>query len=92
MNKELIERMAKKVGGQLESWMTNPPKPAMWHFTPEQLASLIASVAEECAKTNADLIPASGWGDGYREGQTDIMNAIRSKFSPSASGESVDHG
>jgi hypothetical protein len=29
------DEAAKRAGFRLESWMTNPPKPAMWHGTPE---------------------------------------------------------
>lgn len=37
---EVAER-AKAAGFQLESWATNPPRPAMWHGTPEAMRKLI---------------------------------------------------
>jgi hypothetical protein len=35
-----IRHLALACGFQLESWMTNPPKPAMWHGTMENMRQL----------------------------------------------------
>lgn len=36
--------IAKAAGLKLESWMTNPPKPAMWHGTPEALRAFARAI------------------------------------------------
>jgi len=42
---EQIDQAARLAGFLLESWMTNPPKPAMWHGTPDALRKLVRSLA-----------------------------------------------
>lgn len=42
---EQIAARARAAGFYLESWMTNPPKPAMWHGTPEAMRKLIEGAA-----------------------------------------------
>jgi hypothetical protein len=78
MDKDLIERLAREAGGRLESWMTNPPKPAHWHLTPEAMECFGALVAEECAKACDQ--EAEDW-TGYERGAVQhAAEAIRAKF------------
>lgn len=83
---DLIERLAREAGGRLESWMTNPPKPAHWHLTPDAMRRLVALVAEECAKAVEQHDIES---DGYVETANVLKSAargIRAKF------KEPDHG
>lgn len=75
-----IERLAKEAGGVLESWMTNPPTPAQFHFKPEQLAKFAALIAEECGKVCEAYV---WWKDDFRspdESNEGCAAAIRAKF------------
>lgn len=42
-----LKTLASASGLRLESWMTNPPKPAQWHGTPEALRKFAAAVWDE---------------------------------------------
>jgi hypothetical protein len=42
-----VKALAKRAGFYLESWMTNPPKPAMWHGPPEAMRRLLLIVATD---------------------------------------------
>lgn len=44
------DSLAVQSGGRLESWMTNPPKPAMWHFTPGQRDAFARAIETEVRK------------------------------------------
>lgn len=50
------DSLAVQCGGRLESWMTNPPKPAMWHFTPDQRDAFARAIEAEVSKDDESLI------------------------------------
>jgi hypothetical protein len=41
-----VTALAVRAGGQLESFMSYPPKPAMWHFTPDALHEFVRLLAQ----------------------------------------------
>lgn len=47
MTSEELHQMARSAGGRLESWMTNPPRTAMWHFTPDALEKLVQQAMDK---------------------------------------------
>lgn len=50
------DSLAVQSGGRLESWMTNPPKPAMWHFTPDQRDAFARAIEADVRKDDEALI------------------------------------
>jgi uncharacterized protein YcbX len=74
----MIEQIARDCGLVLESWMTNPPKPAMWHATPEQLdavARAYIAFGMELAAQIVENVTSEVWHDGNYA----VAAAIRSK-------------
>jgi hypothetical protein len=53
-----IEELAKQAGGQLESFMTNPPRPLAWHFSPEALERFANLLVKPTAQAHALGVPA----------------------------------
>jgi hypothetical protein len=41
-----VTALAKQAGGRLERYMTNPPRPVMWHFTPDALHEFVRLLAQ----------------------------------------------
>jgi hypothetical protein len=41
-----IEDLALAAGGRLESFMSNPPRPLAWHFTPDALHRFAEAVRQ----------------------------------------------
>lgn len=56
MATDKCDALAVQSGGRLESWMTNPPKPAMWHFTPAQRDEFAKAIEAEVRKEDEALI------------------------------------
>lgn len=66
-NRDDVIMMAKEAGAQIETWMTNPPKPAMYCMTPEQLMAFAQRLRQEereqCARI-ADRVATRGMSFG----------------------------
>jgi hypothetical protein len=50
-----IRHLALACGFQLESWMTNPPKPAQWHGTMEAMRKLVEMLHDQPFSITAEL-------------------------------------
>jgi hypothetical protein len=56
---EEIAALARAAGFRLESWMTNPPKPMLWHGTPQAMRALVEAVI-----SRTELASSEKWNDG----------------------------
>ena len=62
-NEDTLQR-AREVGAKIESWMTNPPKPGLVYFTPEQLQVFEAKYKSWYdAVTDQGVITHVGWDE-----------------------------
>lgn len=50
------DSLAVQSGGRLESWMSQPPRPAMWHFTPDQRDAFARAIEAEVRKEDESII------------------------------------
>lgn len=67
MNEQEIDSIAKRAGFSLESWMTNPPRPAMWHGSPEALLTFYEEGFRAGMERAAAICSARVMGDNNRE-------------------------
>jgi len=81
MTGEQIDQAARAAGFLLESWMTNPPKPAMWHGSTEALRQLVRGAVEQERERCARICDEMGehWS-AYKDtallnGDVDLSNA-----------------
>lgn len=61
---ERIQKLAKKAGLKVESFMTNPPKPFQILGSTEQFEKFAELIVRECAEIADDGFASSNFGNG----------------------------